>query len=125
MPRRKKTIDDFKCKKCGGILKVMQTSQKTGLYCAKCGAFDRWLNRKSDVKEAFNLLISREDARGKAIKRVTKYGGNTVIRCEKCDCQLYSAAAPRPLGQFDLLDANFCPKCGVEFVDPQKNLKKI
>lgn len=114
----------YVCKQCGAKLKVMQHGYKTGLYCAECGTWDRWLTSRDDVWKAYNTLVTTEDIRGKAIKKYSKYGGNTIIRCEKCDCQLYSAIAPKPLGQFDLLNANFCPKCGVEFVDSQKKFRK-
>ena len=51
-----------------------------------------------------------------AYKRIGRTGKDTFIRCSECNCQLYHSAAPKPVGQFDLIDAKFCPKCGKKFV---------
>lgn len=113
------------CIKCGSSnLKVMQSKTRTGLYCSDCGAFIQWLTRRNDIKEAYNLFIHKKEIRGKAIKRIIKYGGITTIRCEKCDCLLYTSNVEAPCGQFDLIDAKYCPKCGVEFVDNHKDFSK-
>ena len=113
------------CEKCGSNkLKVLQSNKKTGLYCSKCGALIQWLTRAIDIRDAYNLLINNNDIRGKAIKRVIKYGGTTTIRCEKCGCLLFTSNVEVPCGQFDLIDAKYCPKCGVEFVNDHKEFSK-
>ena len=116
---------EWKCKKCNSEkLKVLQSGDRTGVYSAECGAWVRWLKRKVDVREAYSHIIQEEDIRGKAVKRIVKYGRLTTIRCEKCDCLLYSSNVGAPLGQFDLIDASYCPKCGVEFIDEHKTFSK-
>lgn len=103
---------------------MLQTGKRTGLYCADCEAWVQWLTKKADIREAYHRFIQKDDLRGKAIKKIIRYGGITSIRCEKCDCLLYTSNVDMPRGQFDLIDANFCPKCGVEFVDDHKNFSK-
>ena len=121
----KRQDNRFVCERCGSTnLKVLQVNSKTGLYCAECKSFIRWLNRKIDVREAYERLIPKDAVVGKAIKKIIKYGRTTTIRCEKCDCLLFSSNETRPAGQFDLIDAKFCPNCGVEFIDEHKNLYK-
>lgn len=113
------------CEKCGSKnLKVKQSNTKTGLYCSDCGALVQWLKRKVDIREAYNILLNNNDVRGKAIKKVVKYGRTTTIRCEKCNCLLFTSSVGVPYGQFDLIDAKFCPNCGVEFVDDHKDFLK-
>jgi len=113
------------CDKCGSNhLRVQQSGTRTGLYCSDCNAWLQWLTRKGEIREAYQLLIGKNDIRGRAIKRVIKYGNVTSIRCEKCNCLLYSSNAEKPYGQFDLINACYCPKCGVEFVEEQKNFRR-
>ena len=34
------------------------------------------------------------------------------MNCEKCGCLLYDSTSPKVEGQFDLVNAIYCPKCG-------------
>lgn len=114
-----------KCRKCDGDnLQVLQVGEHTGLYCRDCGAWVRWLKTGREVRDAYSRYISLDEVRGKAIKKVFKSGRTTLIRCEKCNCLLYSSNVNKPVGQFDLIDASFCPKCGREFVEAHKNFSK-
>ena len=37
----------FECKRCGGKeYKIVTAGQHTGLYCDRCGAWQKWLNKK-------------------------------------------------------------------------------
>lgn len=90
----------------------------------ECKSLVRWLNSKIEVRDAYEQLIDKESIVGRAIKKIIKYGRTTTIRCEKCNCLLYSSNADPPAGQFDLIDASFCPNCGAEFVESQKKLSK-
>ena len=122
MGRRK---DKFVCERCGSkALKVLHVNSRTGLYCMECKSLVRWLNSKIEVRDAYEQLIDKESIVGRAIKKIIKYGRTTTIRCEKCNCLLYSSNADPPAGQFDLIDASFCPNCGAEFVESQKILSK-
>lgn len=115
--------NQFKCPNCGGDeLIVIQCKSKTGLFCTSCGTRLRWLTTRKAVEEAYEHTLNSEDLRCRAIKKIIHIGKTTIIRCEKCDCQLYSSGAYKPLGQFDLIDANFCPVCGAEFVEAHKSI---
>ena len=115
----------FKCPNCDSLeLVVLRTNKKTGLFCTKCGTRVRWLNSNKEISEAYQRTIQPEEVRGKAIKMIVKFGRITNIKCEKCGCLLYSSGAEKPLGQFDLIGANYCPQCGSEFVESQKQMAK-
>ena len=116
---------DEKCRKCDGEnLQVLQVGKYTGLYCRDCGAWVRWLKTRKEVRDAYNRYITPDEVRGRAIKKVERFGRTTLIRCEKCNCLLYSSNVNKPAGQFDLINASFCPQCGVEFVDVHKKISK-
>lgn len=107
----------YKCGKCGSLnVCVKLSGKRAGLYCADCGAWIEWLSY-SNTKHAYKYLrdsgLIPENA---AIKQVGKFQGSMIVYCSECKCQLSHSSAPRPTGQFDLIDAKFCPKCGKEFV---------
>ena len=107
---------EYICPKCGSKqLDVKQEKDKTALYCKECNKRIKWLAQKE--VSSVNAQMKRENVSiGKAFKSYAKFKGATIIRCPICKCQLYNSAAPEPQGQFDLVGAKYCPKCGVEFV---------
>lgn len=113
------------CPRCGSTkTTVKQTKQRTGLYCVECSKWLQWLWSGKEIKKAYDDMFVAGDLEGKGYKKIFKYGGNTTIRCSTCNCLLYSSKAGEPIGQFDLINAKFCPNCGLEFVKQQQILSK-
>ena len=114
--------EKYTCPKCGSHdAKVQITERRMGVYCNQCGARLMFVKSRKQLTEIYKVFL--EDSMDMyALKMIRKTGNNTIIRCECCGCLLYSSVAGKPQGQFDLLDANFCPSCGAEFLDAQKNM---
>lgn len=51
-----------------------------------------------------------------AIRRIYKRSGVTRMNCGYCDCLLYCSLEPKITGQFDLVNAKFCPSCGRKLI---------
>ena len=68
-------------------------------------------------KELYEEVCKKmsEEKKKKVKKRIVRYSGNTIVKCSQCGCLLYRSNAPKPEGQFDLINAVFCPQCGREF----------
>lgn len=106
----------MKCPKCGGReMIVKQVNARTGAYCAECGAWVKWISGY-EISDAYKTHFEKPENRDKVTRVFTKRNGITTIRCSVCKCQLYNSHAPEPIGQFNLLYAKFCPKCGCEFI---------
>lgn len=106
----------YRCKKCNSIQIFIKTSgNHTGAYCKKCGKFIKWLDKREIIRIQAEKKTdkSNEEKIGRIFH---KKNGIITINCSKCGCQLYNSMAPTPVGQFDLVDAKFCPKCGGEFI---------
>lgn len=112
----------YTCPKCGSHdIRIGRTelNNKTSIYCDSCNTFISFVKNPAEKREIYKMLL--EDSNDEyALKVISRYGNNTTIRCEICGCPLYSSTAPQPKGQFDLINANFCPICGAEFMEKQK-----
>lgn len=107
---------DFECKKCGSeYIGVKTIEGKAKIYCKDCGAFIKNIDYK-ELNAVFRYMKRYGYDDGKTFKNISNRNGYSLLRCANCGCQLYRTGAPRPVGQFDLLDAKFCPQCGREFV---------
>jgi len=112
--------ESFKCRYCGSEnFKFKQAGKYTELICEECGKFIRYLRKGDDLKNAFEIL-RKQGKDNRASKVIRRYGHNLTIKCSKCNCILFNAAAPYSEKQFNALNSNFCPNCGTEFVDDQK-----
>ena len=61
--------------------------------------------------------IKQEDLNDSvAIRRIYKRSGVTRMNCGYCDCLLYCSLEPKITGQFDLVNAKFCPSCGRKLI---------
>lgn len=56
-----------------------------------------------------------EIAEGESTRFVKRYGNVSTMMCRVCKCQLYRSDAKKPEGQFDLIEAKYCPMCGRKF----------
>lgn len=77
-------MKNFICKKCGNTTYIIQeksngTGVATGLYCAKCGTWHKWLNKQEKV-----LYSVREKSdKDKEIARLTAENAELKARLEK------------------------------------------
>lgn len=99
---------EYKCRMCGSTrVKAEPKGEKVGLYCLDCDAWVKWVDRKEGNR------INRELAKeGNGYIKVVKRRAITVVNCGKCNTYLYTVGLPIPLGQFNVSEARFCPKCG-------------
>lgn len=105
------------CKKCNSEnVEIKQAGKLTGAYCKDCKAWIKWLDSK-EIKAIYQQIRELTGTNGKAFRTFIKRKGNiTIIKCSNCGCQLYNSNAPEPVGQFNLVNAIYCPKCGTELV---------
>lgn len=107
----------YACKKCNSEnIEVRQANKRTGLYCRDCGAWIQWLTYRETLRMYDHMNKKGLLPSDRAFKRVGRFGIHTIVKCSNCKCQLYNSGAPNPIGQFNLIDALFCPKCGLKFI---------
>ena len=112
------------CPRCGSKEQTVKLTKKSiGIYCKNCGLRMASASKQRELNQNNKVLVGEAGDRY-ATKRIRKYGNNTIITCDICGCLLHSSKFPPPEGQFDLVDASFCPACGNEFLDEQKILRK-
>lgn len=46
---------------------------------------------------------------------IRRYRNVSNMTCRLCGCLLYRSDAKKPEGQFDLINAKYCPQCGKKF----------
>ena len=109
-----RVLGDYQCRKCGSTnITVKVRGTNTGIYCADCGAWIEYIS--FDLMREYYKDFNRIEST-RAFKRCKRYNGNKIITCSNCNTQLYHSAEPMPIGQFNLLDAKYCPVCGLEFL---------
>lgn len=59
-----------------------------------------------------SLFALNED---ESTRYVRRYSNVSIMTCRKCGCLLYRSNAQKPEGQFDLINAKYCPECGRKF----------
>ena len=96
-------MKDFICKKCRNTTYIVQeksngTGVATGLYCAKCGTWHKWLNKQEKI---LYTTHNEEIDKDKEIARLTEE--NKRLRAEKT-CRNISDKNP--------VDEFKCSKCG-------------
>lgn len=106
----------YKCPVCGST--EIYTKPHNTVYsvmCLDCGSFIR--NVKYKEMQEINREIDRQSQEnpieGKSSRRRIVRRNNMVkMFCGFCGSMLYSSEYPAPEGQFDLVNAVFCPECG-------------
>lgn len=106
----------YSCKKCKSEnIHVRQANKRTGMYCTDCGAWIQWLTYRETLRTYDHMEKKNLIPKDKAYKRSGRFKASTIVKCSNCGCQLFHSDSPKPLGQFDLIDAKYCPLCGREF----------
>lgn len=107
-----KTENNFKCKKCGcDKVYAIPSGRRMGVYCAECNEWIAWTSYRK-MREIYSAIDENSLNDKVAIRKIFKKRGITTMRCSKCDCLLYDSSTPKIQGQFDLVNAKFCPRCG-------------
>ena len=107
----------YVCARCGSEnICIKQANKRTGMYCSDCGAWIQWLSYREMLRTYNHMKESGLLPDGRAYKRVSQFKTGRIVKCSNCGCQLFHSESPKPLGQFDLIDAKFCPQCGWEFL---------
>ena len=85
------------------------------IYCATCNAFICNTTYKQHMK-IYRTLDETKLSDEMARKRIFERSGILQFHCGKCNCLLYSSWQPKILGQFDLANAKYCPRCGRKLI---------
>lgn len=105
---------EYTCKKCGcKKVYAKPSGRRMGVYCSECNEWITWTtyaNMQSIYKEISEDPTSLNDS--VSPRRIKKYGGSTKMSCSKCGCLLFNSIFPKVKGQFDLVNASYCPNCG-------------
>lgn len=110
--------DDFRyiCKKCGSErLTLYRDGQLIGLRCLQCDSWVMWTSR-GKIKEDYKYIKQFPENDNIQMVNFTAKFGHKVAKCGNCRCTLYEVGAPRPIYQFNLVEALYCPKCGKQLI---------
>lgn len=104
----------FTCPECGckEIIIRQAGSERTGVYCRDCFKWLAWVN-SADIRK---IRAQTQFTENQAPKTFRKMKGRMIMRCGNCKTLLYDSSKPKPEGQFNLIDAKYCPYCGKELV---------
>lgn len=110
----------FQCKKCGSEKIYAKPQGRTmAIYCAECQAYIAQTTYRR-MREIYDALeeddLNDNLSLRKIRKRIVLGKKITTMRCSKCGCLLYSSVFPKVEGQFDLVNASYCPQCGRELI---------
>lgn len=105
---------NFVCKKCGCTKVYAKPSgRRMGVYCSDCNEWITWTTY-SKMTEIYKQIEEDPSSLNDSVapRKIKKYGGTTKMFCSKCGCLLYNSDFPKVRGQFDLVNASYCPVCG-------------
>lgn len=106
----------YVCPKCESErVYVKPNGRRMGVYCADCNTWIAWTTYRNALK-LYGEIEEQNLNDDISIRRITKRKGNTKMTCSKCGCLLYNSDFPKVLGQFNLVNAKFCPDCGRELI---------
>ena len=107
---------DFECPKCGSHkVYAKPKNRRMGVYCAECNTWITWTTY-SHMQEIYHNLEAEDLPDNISLRHIRKRSGVTTMKCSKCGCLLYDSSQPKIMGQFDLVNANYCPNCGKELI---------
>lgn len=107
---------EYECKKCG-CTKVFAkpAGRSMGVYCQDCGA---WIANitYTKMKDLYNKISKEDLGENAALRNIKKRNSVITMKCTNCGCLLFNSLFPHPQGQFNLLNAGFCPSCGKRLI---------
>ena len=107
---------EYKCPNCGcERVYAIPKGARQGVYCADCNKWICWTTFRK-MKEIHANLDSDDLNDDVSLRKITKKNKITKMSCEKCGCLLYNSNYPKVEGQFDLVNAIYCPKCGRKLI---------
>lgn len=115
-------MNEEKCPYCKGTERYIKTMRVGAtIFCRNCHNKIGNVRSHTQVKEIIKEMKEYEKSlgeEGKAFKVTTKYStGSVRIRCSNCRCLLFDSEYPEQGAQVKLINANYCPMCGKEFVE--------
>lgn len=103
---------EYICPKCeSNKVYVKPSGRRIGVYCASCNAWITWTTYKN-AQKIYDDINDAELNDDIAVRKIYKRNGHTKLSCSKCGCLLFNSDFPKVLGQFNLLNAKYCPSCG-------------
>lgn len=107
---------NYKCPDCGSK-KVYSKPQgrRMGVYCADCNRWIAWTTYHG-MTEIYKEIESQDLNDKVAMRKMYKRSGTLRMTCSKCGCLLYNSNYPKVEGQFDLVNALYCPRCGRQLI---------
>lgn len=107
---------EYICKNCGGNkVFVRPSGRRMAVYCANCETYI--CPTTYTVAQSIYKEMNPEDLSDSlSMRKFRKCAGATVMECSRCGCLLYNSAFKKIEGQFDLVNARFCPDCGRKLV---------
>lgn len=109
---------DYECKKCGSkkVYAKPISGGRYGAFCDDCGERITYIkyNELAEINKQYRESCGEKD--NVAFKSFRKYDTSVRMTCSNCGCLLYNSAFPKIKGQFNLVDAKFCPYCGKELI---------
>ena len=107
---------NYQCPQCGcENVYAKPNGKRYGVYCSDCNAWICWATYKKMIN-IYKQIKEEELNDEVSIRRIFKRNGVTRMNCSKCDCLLYNSCSPKITGQFDLVNANYCPNCGRKLI---------
>ena len=109
---------DYVCKNCGCNRAFARptSDNKHGVYCANCGERITYTtyNGMLEINERYRLTLKKSDKY--ALRNFRRYQNSIRMTCSNCGALLYNSSFPKIKGQFNLVNASYCPNCGKELI---------
>ena len=107
---------EYTCTQCGcHKIYAKPNGRRMGIYCSDCNAWIAWTTY-TKMCEIYKAIEEESLNNGVALRKIFKRSGITTMKCGKCDCLLYNSCKPKIQGQFNLVNAEYCPKCGRKLI---------
>ena len=71
---------------------------------------------KGICQDLYNKISKEDLGENAALRNIKKRNSVITMKCTNCGCLLFNSLFPHPQGQFNLLNAGFCPSCGKRLI---------
>jgi len=107
---------EYICRQCGcKKAYALPKNNRFGVYCAECNAWITWTTYNG-MRELMGELDENDLNDNLSPRYIKKYGQIITMKCKKCGCLLYDSSHPKSDGQFNLVNASYCPNCGRKLI---------